>query len=314
MDQDGALTRTLTLVGLISGGAVFLAGLPYYLTPIPDRPFSPLHDLFAPTGLVGQGLGILGAAMIGTGVVGYSLRKRLPMLARVGKLRTWLRVHIFLCLLGPAFVLLHTSFKFGGVVAISFWCMVLVVSSGVFGRWVYVWIPRTANGQVIGYEELRGHLQGIFKDLERDIGLSTGEVLDLVRPRAPTGAPEAHASGDRRSVARGPDRRRRPRRKLGVRGAVIESLRYRMNRNKELVQSRAALEEAGVRGVPLERVVAALAEERRITQQLELLVPFQAAFRYWHAFHLPLATVMAMVLVLHVGVAIAFGYTWIFAS
>ena len=57
-----------------------------------------------------------------------------------------------------------------------------------------------------------------------------------------------------------------------------------------------------------------LEQERRFEQQLRMLAPFQAAFRYWHAFHLPLASVMLLVLILHVGVAIAFGYTWIWAG
>lgn len=313
MESERLGTRVLLLAGFAVGGGFLLAGLPYYRLPLAERPFSPLHDLFAPTGLVGQGLGIVGAGMIGSGVVLYSLRKRLPVLARVGKLRTWLRLHIFLCLLGPFLVLLHTTFKFGGVVSISFWCMVAVVASGVFGRWVYVWIPRTANGRAIGYEELRGNLHRIFRELEGEVGMTGPEILNLVRPPDTTGAGEGDRGG-RRAVSRGPDRRRRPRRRLGVFGAVAASIAYVLGRRREERRWRAALGEAGIHGAPVERIVHALSEEGRIVQQLELLAPFQAAFRYWHAFHLPLATVMAIVLVLHIGVAIAFGYTWIWAG
>jgi len=35
-------------------------------------------------------------------------------------------------------------------------------------------------------------------------------------------------------------------------------------------------------------------------------------FRYWHAFHLPLAILMFVILAVHIAVAILFGYTWIF--
>jgi hypothetical protein len=33
---------------------------------------------------------------------------------------------------------------------------------------------------------------------------------------------------------------------------------------------------------------------------------------HWHVFHKPFAYVMLFIMVLHVGVTVAFGYTWIF--
>ncbi len=106
---------------------MLVAGREYYVLPLAERPFSPLDALFAPTGLIGQGLGIVGTLMIALGVVSYGARKRVRALARFGKLKDWLHFHIFLCLLGPFLVVLHTTFKFGGLVAIAFWSMVLVV-------------------------------------------------------------------------------------------------------------------------------------------------------------------------------------------
>ena len=65
--------------------------------------------------------------------------------------------------------------------------------------------------------------------------------------------------------------------------------------------------------VGLRAEVAGLLERgQRLGRQGALLQPFQRMFRYWHAFHLPLAIVMLLILVVHVGVAVAFGYTWIF--
>ncbi len=51
-------------------------------------------------------------------------------------------------------VLYHTAFKFGGIVAVSFWSMVAVVLSGVVGRFLYVQIPHTIQGQEISLKEL----------------------------------------------------------------------------------------------------------------------------------------------------------------
>jgi len=76
------------------------------------------------------------------------------------------------------------------------------------------------------------------------------------------------------------------------------------------VRDRLAL--AGVPEPTRSTLVRQIDEQRRRQQQLTLLQPFQRAFRYWHAFHLPLAVVMLLVLAIHVGVSVAFGYTWIF--
>ena len=58
--------------------------------------------------------------------------------------------------------------------------------------------------------------------------------------------------------------------------------------------------------------LARLAERRAaLDQQVRVLAPFQRLFRYWHAFHLPLAVVMFLILVVHVAVAVAFGYVWV---
>lgn len=281
--------RIMLVLGVLVGGGALVAGLDYYLVPLPERPFSPLHAQFAPTGLVGQGLGIVGTLMMAFGVVSYGLRKRVRAFAKLGKLRDWLHFHIFLCLLGPFLVLLHTSFKFGGLVAISFWCMALVVGSGVFGRWVYVWIPKTANGRFLTRDEIRQRLSELLRDLEGELAIPWEDLMTLLDP----------------------DRRQDPRHRRGIVGALGGAIAYALGARARRTRVHEVLAEAGVPKTARARIAHGLEEERRIEQQLRLLEPFQAAFRYWHAFHLPLAVVMVLVLLVHVGVAVAFGYTWI---
>jgi len=307
----------MLVLGIVVAGGALLAGVDYYVVPLAERPFSPLHAQFAPTGLIGQGFGIGGTLMITLGVASYGARKRIRALARFGKLKSWLAFHIFLCILGPFLILLHTTFKFGGLVAIAFWSMTLVVTSGVFGRWVYVWIPKTANGRFLGRDEIRDRLHALLAELQTQLRMSPEQVLALL---GPTGDPVAEAMDpatypDRRRADRpGADRRRRARRRQGVLRAVAGSLRHALGARRERARFRRQLAEAGVPEPMRERIVRDLAEERRLEEQLRMLEPLQTAFRYWHAFHLPLAIVMALVLLIHVGVAIAFGYTWIWAT
>jgi len=304
-------------LGLVAAGSALLLGAEYYVVPLAERPFSPLHAQFAPTGLIGQGFGIAGTLMITVGVGSYGARKRIRALAKFGKLKSWLSFHIFLCLFGPFLVLLHTAFKFGGLVAIAFWSMTLVVGSGVFGRWVYVWIPKTANGRFLGRDEIRARLHELLAELQVQLRMTPEQVLDLLgrRDEADVDAADRATYPDRRRGPRpGPDRRRRTRRRQGILRAVGASLLHALGAARERARFHRLLVQAGVPEGTRSRLVHDLAEERRLEEQLRMLEPLQTAFRYWHAFHLPLAVVMALVLAIHVSIAIAFGYTWIWAS
>jgi len=280
------LTFILTAVWIGAAGSMFVWGLDYYLLPIPERAFSPLAPLFSPTGVVGQGLGIVGAAMILLGVVGYTARKRLRILARAGQLKHWLQVHIFLCTLGPFFVLLHTTFKFGGVVSIAFWSMAIVVASGVFGRYVYVRIPKTLNGRFLDLDAIAGQIQSMTTEIAQRTGLEPA-ALELA-PAGGGSPPKGLLRALAYAVADDVTQRRHTR--------VIRRLLRRHDVPNELRRP----------------VLDLVAERRKLRQQTLVLQPFQRLFRYWHVIHLPLAAVMFLVLGVHVFVAVLFGYTWIF--
>jgi hypothetical protein len=134
---------------------LLLTGFPYYRLGIEERFFHEGHASLKPSGFLGHGLGIAGSLAMIIGVAGYMARKRFRFLARLGILRHWLEFHIFLCTLGPILVLFHTSFKFGGLVAISFWSMVAVFLSGIIGRFIYIQIPRTIEGRELSLNEVR---------------------------------------------------------------------------------------------------------------------------------------------------------------
>ena len=131
-------------------------GYSYYHTSLEERFYHADHELLKPNGLLGHGLGIIGSISMLAGVSIYMLRKRMKSLGRLGKLKHWLEFHIFLCTIGPILIIFHTSFKVGGLVAISFWSMVAVILSGVIGRFIYIQIPRTIEGRELSLNEVRG--------------------------------------------------------------------------------------------------------------------------------------------------------------
>ncbi len=277
----------LTAIWLSVAGGLTALGLEYYRLPGDARLYSPLHQTFGPAGVVGQGLGVIGTLLVLIGVVVYGVRKRVRTLARFGSLRRWLQFHIFLCTLGPFLVLLHTTFKFGGLVSIAFWSMTAVVASGVFGRYVYARIPKTVHGRFLDLKALEERRQEMFEELARLSGLPQPALAAAVAEHRP--APTT-----------------------GFTAALTRAALFDLSKRRRLHRVRRSLATAGVTAPHARAVSGLLADEMRLELQVALLKPFQRMFRYWHAFHLPLALLMLLIVGVHVGVAIMFGYTWIF--
>ena len=161
-----------SMTTIVLGVTAYLgySGYAYYQTPIEERFYQADHSMLKPSGPFGHGYGIVGTLMMLIGVFGYQARKYMRSLARIGVLKHWLEFHIFLCTLGPILVLFHTSFKFGGLVSISFWSMVAVVASGVAGRFIYLQIPRTIQGRELGLHEIHEMKAQISQQIQREIG------------------------------------------------------------------------------------------------------------------------------------------------
>lgn len=266
-------------------------GFDYYLLPLQDRPYDSEHELMKPSGLLGQGLGILGSLMIIIGVSTYIFRKRNKHVQSLGKLSSWLAFHIFLCTLGPFYVLLHTTFRFNGIVSISFWSMALVVASGIFGRYVYVRIPKTRNGIFLEARQLEKEKHQIIESI-RSASVD-GQTLQAVEDIVNTTAKE----------------RSKP---LPLVKSLIYSTQQKRISRRFRKDLSASLSSIQLPASVEHSLTGLLLEYHRVSLQSELIRPFQRLFGYWHIFHLPLAIIMFLILFVHVGIAIAFGYTWIF--
>jgi hypothetical protein len=99
----------------------------------------PAYELF------GHGIGIIGFILMMMTETLYSLRKR-SRSVKWGKMSTWLQTHIFMGLVGPFMVLIHTSWKFNGLAGVTTLLTVIIVVSGFIGRYIFTRIPRTMDG------------------------------------------------------------------------------------------------------------------------------------------------------------------------
>lgn len=86
----------------------------------------------------------------------YPLRKHVRALDRLGATRWWLWGHITLGLLGPWLILVHSTFRIGSLNAgVALWSMVIVVLSGIVGRFLHARMHRGLRGERTTLDDLR---------------------------------------------------------------------------------------------------------------------------------------------------------------
>jgi len=277
----------LSLIVLIALVAITLKGYQYYKVSLEERFFHPDHIILKPSGFWGHGMGIVGSFFMILGVTLYMARKRYRVFSRLGLLKHWLEFHIFLCTLGPILVLFHTAFKFGGIVAISFWSMVAVFLSGIIGRFIYIQIPRTIEGRELSLNEVRGMKGDIGETLSNSIQLddeSRKVIADSIKVKA-----ELYHSN-----------------------FFVRSYRKYVDDRKSLSKVKAVLRKNNLSKPQRIEVLNLVKNEISLNRRIERLVLMQNLFKYWHVAHLPFALVMLVIMIIHVAVTIVFGYKWIF--
>ena len=62
----------------------------------------------------------------------------------------------------------------------------------------------------------------------------------------------------------------------------------------------------------MKQIMELVDDDIKLNRKIERLTTMQNLFKYWHVVHFPFALVMLIIMVIHVGVTIAFGYRWIF--
>lgn len=262
-------------------------GVNYYNTSIEERFYHPDHTILKPSGALGHGMGIIGSLFMIIGVSSYMARKRYRSLARWGQLKHWLEFHIFLCTLGPILVLFHTSFKFGGIVAVSFWSMVAVFLSGIIGRFIYIQIPRTIEGRELSLNELRDLKGSIGEVLKSDFNLDENSYQAILESTS---------------------------RKFEVySGNAIGRFFKKYAEDKEAKRKiKKILKNANLPLNDYRTLVKLVGNEISLNRRIDRLNTMQNLFKYWHVAHLPFALVMLIIMLIHIVVTIVFGYRWIF--
>lgn len=259
----------------------------YYFTPSSQRIRMDVHDLVKPSGLIGHGIGILGTLMMLLLLL-YTIRKRFNFMSGAGKLSHWLNIHIFFGITGPLLVTLHTAFKFNGIVAVSFWSMVAVALSGFIGRYLYVQIPRNLAGKELTMQEINSLSEQMSSQLKNQYQCPD-YLLKLVENLS-------DFSGKKSGL-------------LSIPGLFFGdiSLFFRFRNIR-----RSMLKSHDIPPQHVRMVIKTARQKIRLVRRIHLLSSVQKLFHYWHIIHKPFAIIMYLIMIVHVAVAVIFGYTWIF--
>ena len=270
--------------------AINIAGARYYLAPSAERVRDTLHPWLRPSGYVGQSAGIL-ALLIFVFLWLYPLRKKWRALAFTGPVGKWLDVHVTAALVLPLLLALHAAWHSDGVIGLGLVAMLVVIASGIVGRYLYTRIPRARSGVELTRDEVAAQRRELIERLSATTGLAPDAV-----ERALDTAPEETGHESPIRVLR--------------HLFTNDLLRWRRTRALRQRWTALAPDSRPLSPHALREAVRLASREISLTQQTRMLEATHRVFRYWHVAHRPFAITALVAVVIHVVVVVAVGATW----
>lgn len=122
-----------------AASGVALVAVVYFLTYRFAGEFPPASSA------LGHWTGIVGLVLMLCAQTLYSLRKQTKD-ARWGPMVKWLQSHVMMGFIGPFMVFFHSAGKFNGLAGVCTFATLVVVLSGIVGRYIYTSIPKEVEG------------------------------------------------------------------------------------------------------------------------------------------------------------------------
>ena len=231
-------------------------------------------------GLAGHLMGVVGFIMMMMTASLYSLRKRSKKTARWGSMQSWLQFHIFTGLVGPYLVLLHTSWQFNGLAGMVTLFTVLIVLSGIIGRYIYTAVPRTSQGVELDSQAIESQMA--TSDVAFQDWLANNPTKGSALPADVVAVPRISYN----TVPL-------------VFGRPFIELRYRWR--WWLAKNRLASEATTKQQRELGRL---LAQRRELRYQIASLALVRRTLALWHSVHNPISLALFTLAFIHIGAAL----------
>lgn len=242
----------------------------------------------------GMALGVAGLSCMLIGAAMYSLRKRMARFKKVGKLSEWLSAHIALCLVGPTFIMYHATFNIlAPNSGIAVYSMLIVVGSGLFGKYIHGHVLQTLGGERAGLKQIEKQRALIDLDVAGQNGVPQSllaKIQQFFEVRATTKNVGVIKSFFLLAKLDLLERR--------ILRQASEEFKTGLTLRRDLrPQQRATIEIDGLQG---------LAIKTGFEKRIALMEATERAFRFWHHLHLPLLVVLVLTVLFHLTAVLLF--------
>ncbi len=277
----------ISIIGMITLGGYFVV--------YPQTYYRPGEELFD----FGYNLGLAGGTMMLLLLL-YPLRKRWSVLENVGFLPTWFKWHMVLGIMGPLFIIFHSTYHVyipfihptGSInAAVAMYCMLLVSGSGTFGRFFYTKIHHGLYGRQATVNELRAEME------------QTGDVKSMFgfAPQIEQELQAFHDMAEKYAKETGYGFLSFA--KMGIRSAIL-SRRLPAELHQVMKAQAAEKQFSDEQNKGMEQMFAEYKE--KITSYLHAVRDaaqfhtYERLFSWWHIFHIPLVFMMVFSAIYHV--------------
>ena len=276
-------------------GWTVIHGFSYYRLSLEDRAYHPLNRELRPSGPTGIRLGLLGVASF-LGIFLYAIRKRSKTLSRVGKTKNWLDLHVVMGISAPVLITFHAGFRMRGLAGTSYWIMMAVALSGIVGRYLYSQIPRRINAAELSLQEMQMMTEDLTGQLQQQSLVSAEELKPLLAVPAKERVEAMPVVAALLLMAVCDIKR--PFLVARIRRRALSSVA-----TKKTLWGLRASEEAG-----LESVINLARRRSWMATKISFLSKTHHVFHLWHVVHRPFSYSFAILVCVHVFVAVLMGY------
>jgi len=242
----------------------------------------------------GMALGIAGLSCMIVGAAMYVLRKHVAGLKKFGKLNTWLSAHIALCLIGPTLIMYHATFNIlAPNSGIAIYSMLVVVGSGVFGKYIHGHVLQTLGGERAGLKQIEKQRTLIDLDVAGQNGVPQS-LLEKIQQFFAVRTSSKNVGVVKSFYLLGKldwlERRILQQASKEFKAGLV------MRRDLR-PQQRAMIEVDGLQG---------LAIKTGFEKRIALMEATERAFRFWHHLHVPLLVVLVLTVLFHLTAVLLF--------
>ncbi len=246
-------------------------------------------NLYSAGSDLGYYMGLVGSLMMAMLLL-YPLRKRFRFLERLGQLRYWFRLHMFLGIAGPVLVMYHSTLRVGSLnAAVAFYSMILVAGSGIIGRFIYTKIHNGLYGREATVQERQARL-GLASDaVKSKFHFAPGIEKRLA-------AFEAYAKNDRRQGMIG------VRRMFGVAWRAYWLRRQSVREVRRILAAAAPAQGWSRQEVDRRMGIARqmLDDYLGALQDAAQFRVYERLFSLWHVLHVPFVYMLVICAIVHV--------------